>query len=214
MPSIRNRQLRKLARRLDHYSYGRMVREHLRRAGLAEADQIRTFTTRQELCNLMELALACPDNATVLEIGSYLGASACYLAAGLFGRNSTMYCLDTWNNETMPGGLHDTFTQFQQNLAPVWSMIRPLRKRSAELTAADVGAPINLAFLDGDHSYETTHNDFQIVSPLMAPDGVIALHDTKSFPGVAKALGEILCDGKWRLEGHVQNLTWLKRAEK
>jgi predicted O-methyltransferase YrrM len=213
MPSMRNRQLRKLARRLDHYSYGRVVRDYLGRAGLLNADQIQTFTTRHELCNLMELALACPDNASVLEIGSYLGASACYIAAGLFGRNATMYCVDTWNNETMPGGVHDTFTQFKQNLEPVWSMIRPVRKRSADLTAADLKPPFNLAFLDGDHSYDTTHNDFRIVSPMMAPDGVIALHDTKSFPGVARALGEILCEGRWRLDGHVQNLTWLKLAE-
>jgi predicted O-methyltransferase YrrM len=213
MLSVPNRGLSLIARKLDHYSRGRILDEYLGRAGLGGAGSIHTFTAHQELRTLLELALACPDNAAVLEIGSYLGASACYLSAGLFGRNGKLYCVDTWTNETMPGGIHDTFGEFKKNLASVFSMIQPLRKHSSELTPRDVPSPLHLAFLDGDHSYQSTLADFHIVSPLMRDDGVIALHDTKSFPGVSKALGEILCEGKWRMAGHVENLSWLNRAD-
>jgi len=208
-----SRGLLKIAQRVDHYSRSRILHEYLGRAGLQGVDKIPTFTTRKELQTLLELALACPDNASVLEIGSYLGASACYLSAGLFGRNGTLYCVDTWTNETMPGGFKDTFGEFKKNLAPVLSMIHPIRKHSGELMSQDIQTPIHLAFIDGDHSYQTTIADFQVVSPLMADEGFIALHDTRSFSGVSKALGEILCSGKWRMAGHVENLSWLQRAD-
>jgi predicted O-methyltransferase YrrM len=208
-----NRGLLKFAQKVDRYSRSRILHEYLGRAGLQDVGKIPTFTTRKELQTLLELALACPENATVLEIGSYVGASACYLSAGLFGRNGKLYCVDTWTNETMPDGIRDTFGEFKKNLAPVFSMIHPIRKHSSELTPQEIQTPIHLAFIDGDHSYQTTISDFYVVSPLMADDGIIALHDTRSFCGVSKVLGEILCAGKWRMAGHVENLTWLQRAD-
>lgn len=44
-------------------------------------------------------------------------------------------------------------------------------------TAQSLTGKINLAFLDGLHHYEALLRDFTSVEPLMAPDGVVVLHD-------------------------------------
>lgn len=45
---------------------------------------------------------------------------------------------------------------------------------------ASLPGPIDFAFIDGDHHFDAVLRDIAHLEPLMAPDGVIALHDT--FP--------------------------------
>jgi len=210
--SITNRGFRKIAYNMEAGARRRIVNEYLARSGLSHASAIHTFTKQDELETLLNLALALPNGARVLEIGSYLGAASCHLAAGLFDRKGTIYCVDTWNNETMPDGTRDTFTEFSRNVAPVANMIRMIRKPSAELASDELETPLDLIFLDGDHSYEAARTDFGIASPLLAEDGVLALHDTWFYPGVSRLLGEALASGRWRLSGHTNNLSWIRRA--
>jgi predicted O-methyltransferase YrrM len=40
---------------------------------------------------------------------------------------------------------------------------------------------VGLAFIDGHHSYERVKHDFDALAPLVADDGFIVLHDTKSI---------------------------------
>jgi len=42
------------------------------------------------------------------------------------------------------------------------------------------GEPVDFIFIDGDHSYEGLHNDWQAWSDLVEPDGIVALHDSRS----------------------------------
>jgi cephalosporin hydroxylase len=37
--------------------------------------------------------------------------------------------------------------------------------------------PLDLLFIDGDHTYDGVKRDFEMYSPLMAPGGLIAFHD-------------------------------------
>jgi predicted O-methyltransferase YrrM len=211
--SIANRGFRRIAQTLQNSSKRRIVREYLRKCGLSHANGIHTFTTKPELEALLYMALRCPEGARAVEIGSYLGAATCFIAAGLFGRNGLIYCVDTWNNETMPDGTRDTFEEFNKNIAPVSAMIRTVRKPSAELVPQDLETPLHLIFIDGDHNYEAVRSDFNIVVPLLAKDGMIALHDTWYYVGVRRLLGEVLATGQWRLLGHVNNLSWIGRAD-
>jgi predicted O-methyltransferase YrrM len=43
-----------------------------------------------------------------------------------------------------------------------------------DLLAGDL---VDLLFIDGDHAYEGVKADFQMYSPLVRPDGIIAFHD-------------------------------------
>jgi predicted O-methyltransferase YrrM len=42
------------------------------------------------------------------------------------------------------------------------------------------GEPLDVLFIDGDHSYEGVRADFEHYSPLVRPGGLIALHDINS----------------------------------
>jgi predicted O-methyltransferase YrrM len=179
----------------------------------APACRVQSYTSEAELAALMRLAALVPPGGVALEIGSYLGASARYLAAGLARKGGRLYCVDTWQNETMPEGTRDTFAEFKRNVGPLERLIVPVRKRSSELTRADVPEPLSLVFIDGDHSYEATRNDFEIIRPMLRPDATVAFHDTNTFEGVSRVVGEALATGEWALYGQVWCLTWLRRPD-
>lgn len=181
-------------------------------AGLGHATGIQTWTHPDELEALFDLASEVPHDGQIVELGSYLGAATCYLAAGSATKSARLFCIDTWQNETMPDGLRDTFTEFQQHTTSVTARLTIVRKPTREVLPAELPARIDLAFIDADHSYEAARADTALVAPRLAPDGLLALHDTTFFPGVARALGELLASGEWALAGHCRNLTWLRRA--
>jgi predicted O-methyltransferase YrrM len=201
---------RQISRILD----AREEKKYWQAAGLSNVDRIVTDTVKAELKALYELASSCPHHSNVLEIGSYLGASACYLSAGLSKNRGHLYCVDTWNNETMLEGMRDTYAEFLDNTKNFSHMITSIRKRSCELSSDDLSLPLHLVFIDADHSYEAVKADFTLVSDWLADDGVIALHDfaTEFFPGVTRVLGEALASGEWIMSGWVQNLAWIKKA--
>ncbi len=190
----------------------RIARRYLRSIGLKNASKIPTYTSESELVALLELALACPPGSVGLEIGSHLGASACYLAAGLSKKGGHLYCVDTWNNETMPEGIRDTLAYFRKNTAAISTFITPVRKRSGELACADVGGPVQLAFIDADHSYAAVRGDFAKIRHWLAPDAVVAFHDASSWEGVSRFVGELFASGEWRIAGNVDSLVWIRSA--
>lgn len=204
--------MRKVARSLKSRTEDLVVRKHLKCIGLHHAEKIFTYTTKQELQALLDLALMCPMNAKALEIGSHLGASTCYLAAGLATKDGHLYCVDTWQNETMPEGESDTLKEFQANTENVKGLLTLCRKRSGELSAGDISLPLDLVFIDGDHSYEAAKEDFERVAPWIADTGIIAFHDCLYFEGVSRVIGEALASGRWVMAGHVHNLFWIKRS--
>jgi predicted O-methyltransferase YrrM len=212
-PSLLPRAYRSAAARLQSIACRAEKRfRELQFAELSLADDIPTWTRPAELEALYRLATECPQNANIVEYGSYLGASTCYLAAGATGKEARIFCIDTWLNDTINDGIPEPFAKFQENVAGVSQMITTLRKRTSEVQASDLRLPVHLAFLDADHSYEATRADATFIMSMMAPDGVIAFHDTSSFAGVSRALGEILVAGRWRMAGHVETLTWVRPA--
>ena len=171
-----------------------------------------TFTGRDELTQLFRLAFCVPADGCILEIGSYLGASARYLGTAATIQNRKLYCIDTWNNETMPDGIKDTLREFKRNVAGIESALVLVQKPSQRLDRSDIDDSVSLAFIDGDHSYEACRQDWRFVSTVMHSNGIVAFHDTSSFPGVSRVVGEILASGDWRLGGMCGTLTWIHRS--
>jgi predicted O-methyltransferase YrrM len=182
--------------------------------GLAHARSIRSWTAPRELRALFDLAAAAPPDAIAMEIGSYLGASSCYLAAALAPKGGRLFCVDTWTNETMPDGERDTFAEFMSHTRPVSANITAIRRRSEELSEGDIPGPVNLAFIDGDHGYDAVRRDFEIVRRRLAPDGIVAFHDfgDPQFPGVTRVVGEALATGDWMQRGLMRTLAWITPA--
>lgn len=67
--------------------------------------------------------------------------------------------------------------------------------------AFDDGPPIDLLFIDGDHSYDGAYLDWRVYRRLVRPGGVVAFHDIVDTPemrgwghGVYRLWGEIRSD--------------------
>ena len=213
--STLDRAWRSAAFRLQRYAANadrHLLDRQLEKLNLQGVRDIHTWTSAAELEALYRLAASAPEGANIVELGSYLGASTCYLAAGASLVGGRVTAIDLWNNETIAGGERDTFADFQRNTAGASHLITIVRKRTQELTPADVPPPVDLGFIDADHSYEATKADAAFLAPLMAPKGVMAFHDTTVFAGVGRALAELLLTGEWCIYGQAENLTWIRRS--
>lgn len=130
-----------------------------------------------------------PDVA--VEIGSARGKSACYVGTALRenGRG-TLYAIDPhrrtdWNDLDSV----DTYPIITRHLElyGVQEQVRLLRQASEE-AAATWTTPIDLLFIDGDHSYEGVKRDWALFTPFVRSFGVVVFHDT---------LWDVRPDPKW-----------------
>ena len=187
----------------------------LRLRGLGRHMRVFSHTTIAERLALYELARSLPAGARALEIGSHIGSSALFVCAGLSHGGGSLTCVDTWMNETMPDGAMDTFAEFSANTHEFAQMITPIRKYSSALTAEDIGGPLDLALIDGDHSEAAVREDLAIIGPWIKPGGYIAFHDLRSlFPGVHIVLGEALASRDWEIVSLHDSLGVLRRVQR
>ena len=142
----------------------------------------------------------------VVEIGSLMGRSTCWLwlwgakAPGV--KRSRPWIISMGPKEHRAGKRHEvavlaeegtTFNRFLENLAAhqVKSWVRPVVKGSLE-AARTWKKPIRLLFIDGDHRYEATRDDFEAWSGFVISGGYIAFHDVDSWPGVTEFYHQLM----------------------
>jgi predicted O-methyltransferase YrrM len=158
---------------------------------LRRYDEIFTHLTIEEKLTLYLLASKLKRSSIAVEIGSFLGSSACFIALGL-NRGGRLYCVDTWNNDAMDDPTlppRDTFADFQRNTQDLRRIIVPLR--GASISVAEVfDARIDLLFIDGDHSYDGCLNDWVSWRRFLAPCAIVAFHDIGWADGVIKVVRE------------------------
>ncbi len=78
---------------------------------------------------------------------------------------------------------------------------------------------IDFMFIDGDHSYEGVRTDWELWSPLVAPGGVVALHDSRSYEdheidhvGAARYTAEVIRkDPRFEVIDEVDSVTVVRR---
>jgi predicted O-methyltransferase YrrM len=159
-------------------------------SGSSRDFRIRTDATRDELLLLYTLAKRL-RGGTAVEIGSYLGASSCFLAAGCRRAGAHLYCVDTWLNDAMTEGPKDTWSEFVANTERHRATITPIRQPSTE-AAEHFSGRIDMLFVDGDHSIEGVRGDLHAWLPHLSPGAWLALHDSGWAKGVQSAITEIL----------------------
>jgi predicted O-methyltransferase YrrM len=159
-------------------------------AGELQSLQIRTDVTRDELFLLYRLAKSVRDG-DIVEIGSYLGASACFLAAGAAKARASVYCIDTWKNDAMTEGPRDTFAEFVRNTEHHRSRIMPVRAWSTD-AARELSVDVGLLFVDGDHSTDAVAADLRAWLPKVRTGGWLALHDSGWAEGVQAGIAGIV----------------------
>jgi predicted O-methyltransferase YrrM len=71
-------------------------------------------------------------------------------------------------------------------------------------TADPPPEPLELLFVDGDHSYEGAKRDYERWSPFVRPGGHLLFHDAvdtggygNTYPGVARVAAEVADDDRW-----------------
>jgi predicted O-methyltransferase YrrM len=181
----------------------------LARHGSFQLDRIPTHLRRAERYRLYDLARTV--RGPILEVGSYLGASAGTLALGLREQGGDvaerrLYCVDTWQNDTMSEGSRDTFAEFRRNVRDFEDMITVLRGRSVDV-ARNFRSPLGMLFVDGDHSYEGVTADIEAWLPKLRKGGVAVFHDIGWAEGVQRAVREHVLP-RARRHRRLTNLLW------
>jgi predicted O-methyltransferase YrrM len=116
-----------------------------------------------------------------VEIGSARGKSACAVGMALrengFGR---LYAIDPhlpteWNDSRSI----ETYDILRRNIRTLnlGAHIEIVRSYSAEV-ACTWTRPIDLIFIDGDHSYQGVKRDWELFVPHVKQFGVVVFHDT------------------------------------
>lgn len=152
-----------------------------------------THLTLDEQKKLYELSNSIDKNSYVVEIGSYLGASAFCIANGLINKNSKLYCIDTWCNDSMSEGKKDVYKEFINNIRKFKDIITPIRGYSYEVVKNIeniTSSRIDLLFIDGDHSYEGVKKDWDLYSPMLHSGSIVIFHDIGWAEGVKRVIKE------------------------
>jgi len=136
----------------------------------------------------------------IVEIGSWMGKSTAWLAAGSHARGrETVHAIDTFegspeHQETAV--LREegtTYHRFTENLegAGLFDQVTPIVATSLKAAADWDKRPIRLLFIDGDHSYEAVKADLEAWLPFVAAGGYVVFDDViDAFPGVQRLVAE------------------------
>jgi predicted O-methyltransferase YrrM len=179
-PSLVKSRLRAASNRVKASQTSVLLRHSLK------CDSHLTLPERQVLYDLSA------NKSSIVEIGSYLGASACCFAAARQPAGKTVYCIDTWTNDAMTEGNRDTWQIFRDNTKMYSSTIVPLRGWSTEMAkhlARYIGR-IDLFFIDGAHDYDSVKADWESYKAFLEIGSVIVFHDTGWAEGVQSVVKE------------------------
>lgn len=120
------------------------------------------------------------DDAIFVELGSWQGGSAIYLAQKIQEKkkNITVHCVDLWWNMIDIGVEGSIFFEFWRN---VWrskteQIIMPIQFDSSR-AAGLFDKVVDFVFVDADHSYEKCKQDILYWLPKIKKGGWIGGHD-------------------------------------
>jgi hypothetical protein len=182
--------------------------------GLAEPE---TQTTKAERdC----LARHAAGKMVLVELGVWHGVTTCRLRE-VMSPDSVLYAVDPYDKGRLGFSAPGLIAHREVSLTP-GGKVTWIRKTSVEAALefrARKIANINFLFIDAGHTYRDLQTDWQNWSPLIAPEGIVALHDSRSSPtrnldGVGSAIftSEVIhSDARFRCVDEVDSLTVMQR---
>ena len=144
---------------------------------------IETFSTNEEMLALAALAV----DRTVLEMGSYKGASAIVMAQA----GARMVHAVDWHQGDGHLGVRDTLCEMWRHLERqgVRDQVVLHVGRFQDILPLFRPGSFDLALVDGCHEYEAIARDLELVVPLVRSGGWLACHDYGRW-GVERAVSE------------------------
>jgi len=150
---------------------------------------------------------------TVIEVGSFMGASVAWMAA--HNTQARFYCVDTWlgSPEITPEDMDGVPSQFGRPMllerflsnmvaAGIADRVTPIIQTStsaAKLLRAQ-GVSADLIYVDAGHDYLECYTDLIYYTPLLAKGGVMIADDYSGFPGVRGAVERFSIEAGFTVE--------------
>lgn len=139
---------------------------------------------------LLESLIYLNQCRTIVEVGVAEAKTTAFLCRGSAPYNGHVYGYDIWGTH----GLQQQFEHWsskekcedslkQQGLSNF--TLTKVDSKTPEFAAmiAERHPSIDLAFIDGCHSYDGIKNDFDAIYPQLSATGIIVFHDTMSIDG-------------------------------
>jgi predicted O-methyltransferase YrrM len=165
---------------------------------------------------LAMLAACAPADGVIVEIGSYKGKSTVLLAsiAAHYGLGPVVavdpHTAPSITDPKLAPG-ESSFEEFTAALrsAKLQEHVEVHRAFSREV-AKGWSRPIRLLWIDGDHTYQGTKEDFALFSPFLSNGAIVAMHDAlHAYEGPIRVfVEEILRSDRFGGVGFVQSVAW------
>lgn len=149
-----------------------------------------------------------PEGFRIVEIGVWFGRSTIYLANRIkeSGKDIAFYAVDNFkgsaeHQETVAELKAQGTTVYKEyinnlKLCEVQHYVTTLPKSSATASKQFEDGSLDVVFIDGSHEYAHVKQDIKLWLPKVKPGGLIAGDDYGSWPGVTKAVDELLPDAE------------------
>lgn len=149
---------------------------------------IEGWLSEEEAATLYRLARGCTGRGVIVEIGSFKGRSTIALGMGSrAGAEVPIFAIDPHRGPS--------YEAFLANIsaAGIEHLVTQVRQPSQAALTAIGEHPIELLFIDGNHTYDMVLQDFALFVPRVVEDGWVLMHDTiTSFPGSRRVATQLM----------------------
>jgi glycosyltransferase involved in cell wall biosynthesis len=185
-----------------HYKTGEGIFRRLREGVKVSADIEGWFDFRDVYDHV---AKTLPDGGTFVEVGSWKGKSAIYLAHRLADLKKRIFleCVDTFQGDS-DTGKEDIFSEFMGNAHDSHAKLSEFPGTSAEASEDYLAEEAYGIFIDAAHDYESVKADIAAWLPKVKEGGFFGGHDIDA-PGVLQAVTE--AGFEWKQVGRC----WIKK---
>lgn len=183
--------------------------------GLAQAE---TQTTPAERDCLAEHAAG---RHVLAEVGVWHGVTTTRLRAAM-APDGVLYAVDPYPVGRLGFSMQQRIAHAEVRRIPNGRVewLRTTGAEAARVLASTVSGKLEFVFIDGDHSFDGLRADWEGWSGLVAPGGVVGLHDSRPTPdrpihdaGSVRYTADVVrTDQRFAVIGEVDSLTMLKRV--